>query len=251
MEERKDKIMTTSTPVSLVTGGSRGLGRELVSALLDHGHIVITDGRRAEHISALRARHTDHLDRLHTLIGDITDSDHRRALHDNVNQFGRLDLLVNNASTLGATPLPHLGSQTSDNLRATFETNVMAPHELTTALLPLLRATHGAVVNVTSDAAVDAYPGWGAYSSSKAALEQWSHVLSVEEPHIAVYWVDPGDLRTDLHQQAFPGEDISDRPLPLVAVPGFLTLLDTAAPSGRYRLQEVSGRPLTNAPVAS
>lgn len=242
--------MTTPTPVSLVTGGTRGLGREIVGALLDRGHIVITDGRRAEHIDALRTRHGDRLDRLHTIVGDITDTDHRQALRDTVNNLGRLDLLVNNASTLGATPLPHLAAQSGTNLLTTYETNLVAPHELTTGLLPLLRSTRGVLVNVTSDAAVDAYPGWGAYASSKAALEQWSHVLSVEEPDVSVYWVDPGDLRTDLHQQAFPGEDISDRPLPHVAIPGLLALLDSQPASGRFRLQEVSDHLLTTGSVA-
>ena len=243
--------ITSRTPVSLITGGSRGLGREIVGALLDRGHIVVTNGRRAEHINTLRDRHGDCIDRLHTLVGDITDADHRRALRDMVNRLGRLDLLVNNASTLGATPLPQLGAQDSENLLATFETNVLAPHELTTTLLPILRATRGTVVNVTSDAAVEAYPGWGAYAASKAALEQWSHVLSVEEPDVSIYWVDPGDLRTDLHQQAFPGEDISDRPLPQVAIPGLLTLLDTQPPSGRFRLQELVVDSFTDRSVAS
>jgi len=232
-------ITSPALPVSLVTGGTRGLGRELVTALLDRGGVVITDGRRQEALDRLRGDHPAADSRLRTVRGDVTDPDHRLALRDTVNEFGRLDLLVNNASTLGLTPLPPLGDQRSENLVTTFETNLLAPHALTTTVLPLLRGTRGTIVNITSDAAVEAYPGWGAYATSKAALEQWSHVLAVEEPGVSVYWVDPGDLRTDLHQEAFPGEDISDRPLPEVAVPGFLSLLDERPPSGRFRLQEL------------
>ncbi len=226
--------------VALLTGGSRGLGRVLGHALLSRGWTLITDGRDETSLRALVDAQTGSRDRLITVAGDVTDEAHRTHLRDQVNRLGRLDLLVNNASTLGATPLPRLGRQPADNLADVYRTNVLAPHALTTVLLPVLRANGGTVVNVTSDAAVEAYAGWGAYGASKAALEQWSNVLAAEEPDISVYWVDPGDLRTDLHQEAFPGEDISDRPLPDVAVPGLLHLLDERPPSGRYRAQELT-----------
>ncbi len=223
---------------ALITGGSKGLGRSLGGALLRRGWTVVTDAREAAGLRALERDHPDERERLITIAGDITDGGHRRRLRDEVNALGRLDLLVNNASSLGTTPLPRLGRQSADNLADVYRVNVLAPHALTTVLLPVLRANRGVIINVTSDAAIEGYPGWGAYGASKAALEQWSNVLAAEEPDVSVYWVDPGDLRTDLHQQAFPGEDISDRPLPDVAVPGLLRLVDDRPPSGRYRAQE-------------
>ena len=224
---------------ALITGGSKGLGRALAAALLERGWTVITDARTEADLTELRNAHEAAGDRLVTIPGDVADGDHRRVLRDEVNRLGRLDLLVNNASTLGATPLPRLGGQPAENLADVYAVNVLAPHALTTLVLPVLRANRGVVINVTSDAAVEGYPGWGAYGASKAALEQWSNVLAAEEPDLAVYWVDPGDLRTDLHQQAFPGEDISDRPPPGVAVPGFLHLVERRPPSGRFRAQQV------------
>ncbi|MGI9645240.1 MAG: SDR family NAD(P)-dependent oxidoreductase [Ilumatobacteraceae bacterium] len=224
---------------ALITGGSKGLGRALTEALLDRNWTVVTDARSEIDLAVLRDEHPDVGDRLVTIAGDIADADHRRTLRDEVNRLGRLDLLVNNASTLGATPLPRLGGQPAENLADVYGVNVLAPHALTTLVLPVLRANRGVVINVTSDAAVEGYPGWGAYGASKAALEQWSNILAAEEPDLAVYWVDPGDLHTELHQQAFPGEDISDRPPPSVAVPGFMHLVDHRPPSGRFRAQQV------------
>ncbi len=154
--------------------------------------------------------------------------------------MGELRLLVNNASTLGASPLPPLASYPLDQLGAVFDVNVVAPLALIQAALPALRGSGGAIVNVTSDAAVEAYPGWGGYGLAKAALEQASHVLAVEEPAIRVWWVDPGDLQTSMQQAAFPGEDISDRPLPETVVPAFLRLVEEQPPSGRYRLAELA-----------
>jgi NAD(P)-dependent dehydrogenase (short-subunit alcohol dehydrogenase family) len=167
--------------------------------------------------------------------GDVTDPAHRAALARAARQAGRLDLLVNNAGTLGAAPLPALADYPADELRAAFEVNVIAPIALTQLLLPLLREHGGAVLNITSDAAVEAYAGWGGYGAAKAALEQASNVLAAEEVALRVWWADPGDIRTDMHQQAFPGEDISDRPLPESVVPGFVRLITQRLPSGRYR----------------
>ena len=146
--------------------------------------------------------------------GDVGDPAHRAALVRAAGRTGGADLLVNNAGTLGASPLPALADYPLDELRAAFESNVVAPVALIQALLPSLRQRGGAILNITSDAATGAYTGWGGYGAAKAALEQASNVLAAEENTVRVWWVDPGDLRTRMHQQAFPGEDISDRPLP-------------------------------------
>jgi NAD(P)-dependent dehydrogenase (short-subunit alcohol dehydrogenase family) len=172
--------------------------------------------------------------------GDVTDAAHRRELVAAATRLGGLDLLVNNAGALGPSPLPPLASYPPDALADVLDANVVAPVTLTQLALPLLRASQrGAVLNVTSDAAVEPYEGWGGYGASKAALEQASNVLAAEEPGIRVWWVDPGDMRTRMHQDAFPGEDISDRPPPEESVPGVLALIDRHAPSGRYRAKEV------------
>jgi NAD(P)-dependent dehydrogenase (short-subunit alcohol dehydrogenase family) len=167
--------------------------------------------------------------------GDVTDPAHRAALRRAAEDAGRLDLLVNNAGTLGASPLPALADYPPDELRAAFEVNVIAPIALTQLVLPLLRRDGGAVLNITSDAAVEAYAGWGGYGAAKAALEQASNVLAAEELAVRVWWADPGDMRTEMHQRAFPGEDISDRPEPESVVPAFVRLITERLPSGRYR----------------
>src|SRR5208282_2861605 len=173
------------------------------------------------------------------IAGDVTDPAHRAALRQAAEAAGRLDVLVNNAGTLGATPLPALADYPPGDLRTAFEVNVIAPIALTQLLLPRLRADGGAVLNITSDAAVEAYAGWGGYGAAKAALEQASNVLAAEENLVRVWWVDPGDLRTQMHQQAFPGEDISDRPLPDAVVPAFRKLITERLPDGRYRAAEL------------
>ena len=221
----------TSTPVALITGGSRGLGRALARSLADRGWRLVLDGRDRARLAAV----VEELPAAVAVAGDVTDSAHRDALFVAVEAFGRLDLLVNNASDLGPSPLPRLADHPIDALRTVHETNVIAPLALCQQFLPLLRTSSGAVVNVSSDAAVEAYEGWGGYGSSKAALDQLSAVLAVEEPGLRIYAVDPGDMRTDMHQLAFPGEDISDRPLPEDVVPALLHLLDVAPASGRYR----------------
>ena len=152
---------------------------------------------------------------------------------------GEIDLLVNNAGTLGAAPLPALADYPVEELRAAFEANVIAPIALTQLFLPVLRERGGAILNVTSDAAVEPYAGWGGYGAAKAAIEQASNVLAAEETAVRVWWVDPGDLRTDMHQAAFPGEDISDRPLPESVVPALVRLVTERLPSGRYRAAEL------------
>jgi NAD(P)-dependent dehydrogenase (short-subunit alcohol dehydrogenase family) len=217
----------------VITGGSRGLGRALATALAERGWRLVIDARRTEDLAAVAAG----LSRAVAIPGDVTDPAHRAAIGDAVDS---LDLLVNNASDLGPAPLPSLASYPLDGLRHVYETDVVAPLALTQLLLPKLRAANGTVVNISSDAAVEAYPGWGGYGSAKAALDQISAVLAAEEANLRVYAVDPGDMRTEMHQAAFPGEDISDRPLPESVVPALLALLTQRPASGRVRLADLA-----------
>lgn len=216
--------------IALITGASRGLGRALARGLSTAGWEVIADARDGEALAKALPGAT-------VIPGDVTHAGHREALARAAD--GGLNLLVNNAGTLGAAPLPALADYPLHTLREAFESNVIAPLALTQLLLPALRTRGGAVLNITSDAAVEPYAGWGGYGATKAALEQASAVLAAEEPTIHVWWADPGDLRTDMHQAAFPGEDISDRPTPESVVPGLLKLVTQRLPSGRYRIGEL------------
>jgi len=224
----------------LVTGASRGLGRALAAGLAREGFDLVIDARDAAALDAaagaLRAAGAN----VTAVPGDVTDPAHRAALVAAAS--ARLDLLVNNAGTLGASPLPALADYPPDELRAAFEVNVIAPVALTQLARPLLRTSGGAVLNITSAAAVEASAGWGGYGAAKAALEQASNVLAAEEPTLRVWWADPGDLRTDMHQLAFPGEDISDRPEPASVVPAFVRLVTERLPSGRYRAAHLMPR---------
>jgi NAD(P)-dependent dehydrogenase (short-subunit alcohol dehydrogenase family) len=227
--------MTTRT--ALITGASRGLGRALAAGLAREGYALIIDARDGTALGAAAAQITAGAPgaAVTAVPGDVTDPAHRAALRQAAAAAGGLDLLVNNAGTLGASPLPALADYPLAELRAAFEVNVVAPLALTQLLLPMLRERGGAVLNITSDAAVEAYAGWGGYGAAKAALEQASNVLAAEEVAIRVWWVDPGDLRTDMHQRAFPGQDISDRPLPESVLPAFVRLVTDRLPNGRYR----------------
>jgi NAD(P)-dependent dehydrogenase (short-subunit alcohol dehydrogenase family) len=227
-------MTSTSQPTALITGAGRGLGLALARSLLASGWRVVVDARRTAHLAG-------DLPGAFVVPGDVTDPAHRDALASAVSGLGRLDLLVNNASDLGPSPLPRLADVPLAAARRVLETNVLAPLALTQRLLPLLRASGGTVLNVSSDAAVEAYEGWGAYGSSKAALDQLTAVLAAEEPGLAVYAVDPGDMRTEMHQAAFPGEDISDRPEPEAVVPALLRLIATRPPSGRVRAADLAG----------
>jgi NAD(P)-dependent dehydrogenase (short-subunit alcohol dehydrogenase family) len=229
--------------VAIVTGASRGLGEALATGLARAGWSLVVDGRDALTLDAAA-------DRIRTaaqdgapviaVVGDITDEDHRHDLTAAAFELGGLDLVVNNAGTLGTSPLPSLADYPLDDLRIAFEINVVAPLALLQDTLPLLLdAPRPRVINVTSDAAVEAYEGWGGYGAGKAALEHLGAVLAAEFPTLTVWSVDPGDLRTAMHQAAFPGEDISDRPEPSSAVPGFLELIGSDRPSGRYRVAEL------------
>jgi NAD(P)-dependent dehydrogenase (short-subunit alcohol dehydrogenase family) len=221
-------------PVALVTGGSAGLGRALVTELANQGWLVITDGRRPAAFSGLADRG------IVVVPGDVTDAEHRAALVAEVEAQGRLDLLVHNASTLGPTPLPALGTVKVADLQDVWRTNVGAPIALTAALLPRLLAARGVLVSVSSDAAIEHYPGWGLYGASKAGLDHVMLTFGAENEELTAYAVDPGDMRTAMQQAAFPGEDISDRPLPETVVPHLLALLETRPPSGRYRAADLA-----------
>ena len=237
-------------PTAIVTGASRGLGRALAAALADRGWRLVLDARdgaaleraaaelrgRAERSGDERAARA----RIVALAGDVADPWHRHALIDAAGDA--IDLVVNNASDLGPSPLPPLAELPLDRLEQVLRVNVLAP--LAVAQLALPRLVEGArVVNVTSDAAVEAYPGWGGYGASKAALEQLTAVLAAEHPGLRIYAVDPGDMNTRMHQDAFPGEDISDRPPPEASVPGLLALIEGDLPSGRYAARALAGAP--------
>ena len=227
-------------PVAIITGASRGLGLALATGLAGAGWQLVVDARGAEDLAgAVTELEWGANGQVVGLAGDVTDAEHRRALVAAAGRLGGLDLLVNNAGILGPSPQPALADYPLDALREVYEVNVVAPLALIQLALPALRARQGAVVTVTSDAAVEAYPGWGGYGSAKAAAEQASRVLAAEEPDLRVWWVDPGDLRTRMHQEAFPGEDISDRPLPGTVVPAFHRLLTEAPASGRIRLADL------------
>ncbi len=223
-------------PVGIVTGASRGLGLALTRALDERGWRVVVDARGAKEL----AEATEGLRGVTAIAGDVADADHRRALVEAAgNEIG---LVVNNASLLGPSPQPALADYPLDELRCVYEANVLGPLALLQLALPRLREG-AAILDITSDAGVEAYEGWGGYGSSKAALEQMTAVLAAEHPGLRVYWVDPGDMRTQMQQDAFPGEDISDRPPPEESVPGLLALIEGSLPSGRYRASEVMGAP--------
>jgi NAD(P)-dependent dehydrogenase (short-subunit alcohol dehydrogenase family) len=222
------------TRTAIVTGASRGLGFALTTALVERGWRVVVDARDA---GALAAAFPQPGASIVLVPGDVTDPEHRRAL---VAEAGEsLALLVNNAGGLGPSPLPPLADLPIDALRDLVEVNVLAPLALVQEALPTLRANHGTVLDVTSDASVEPYEGWGGYGATKAALDHLGAVLAAEEPEVRILTVDPGDMRTQMHQDAFPGEDISDRPLPEEVVPAILALLEDDRTSGRYRAQEV------------
>jgi NAD(P)-dependent dehydrogenase (short-subunit alcohol dehydrogenase family) len=223
-------------PVAVITGASQGLGLALAEALADEGWSLVVDARRRERLeqaaTALRAASGDR-GRVVAIAGDVTDPAHRRALAAAAARLGPVALLVNNASTLGASPLPHLDAIDPAVLQRIWEVNVVAPLALLQSLDRQL-APGATIVQITSDAAVEPYDGWGGYGASKAALEHASRVLAVERPDLRVLVVDPGDMRTEMHQDAFPGDDISDVPPPAAAVPGLLELVHSERPSGRY-----------------
>ncbi|HEU4494759.1 MAG TPA: SDR family oxidoreductase [Rubrobacteraceae bacterium] len=221
-----------TTKTALITGASRGLGLALARTLAAEGWNLIIDARGAEDLESARVELAD-LTHVVAIPGDVTDDEHRRSLAGAARELGDLDALVNNASTLGPSPQPALLDYPLETLEEVYRTNTLAPLALIQALRHDLKPG-SRILNVTSDAAVEPYEGWGGYGSSKAALEQLSNILAAENPDLRVYRVDPGDMRTRMQQEAFPDEDISDRPLPEESVPGLVELLTGDLPSGRY-----------------
>jgi NAD(P)-dependent dehydrogenase (short-subunit alcohol dehydrogenase family) len=233
--------MSNSEPrrVALVTGASRGLGRALAGELVRRGWHVVVDARDAARLASA-VDEFQAPDAVTALAGDVSDPAHRRELADAVDKAGGLDLLVNNASVLGPSPQPRLADYPLDILEQVYAVNTVAPVALLQLVLPQLEERGGRIVDVSSDAAVEAYGGWGGYGSAKAALDQLTAVLAVEHPTLRIYALDPGDMATDLQQQAFPGEDVSDRAAPESVVPAVMKLVDGDLPSGRYRAADLA-----------
>jgi len=226
-----------SFKTALITGASRGLGLALARGLASEGWTLIIDARSEEALEEARAELSELIDVI-AVPGDVTNERHRRALAKAAHEAGGLDALVNNASVLGPSPQPNLLDYPLDVLEDVYRTNTIAPLALIQATRSQLRP--GArILNVTSDAGIEPYEGWGGYGPSKAALEHLSAILAAENPSLRVYWVDPGDMRTQMHQEAFPDEDISDRPLPEESVPGLIELLTNDLPSGRYEARDL------------
>lgn len=226
-----------TTKTALITGSSRGLGLALARKLAQDGWTLIIDARGSEDLEAIRSELAEKTT-VTAIPGDVVDEKHREALAKATHEVGGLDALVNNASILGPSPQPELLDYPLDVLEEVYRTNVIAPLALIQAIRRGLKP--GArIINVTSDAAVEPYEGWGGYGSSKAALEQLSRILAAENPTLRVYWTDPGDMRTRMHQEAFPDEDISDRPLPEESVPGMMELLTGERPGGRYEARDL------------
>ena len=223
---------------AIITGASRGLGLALARALARRGWKLVIDARGTDALDAaateLRRRTT-----VESIPGDVSDRSHLMDLVASARRLGDLDLVVNNASMLGPSPQPHLANYPLNTLNDVLKVNTLAPLELIQLALPEL-ASGARIINVTSDAAIEGYEGWGGYAASKAALEQISNVLASEHPGLRVYWVDPGDMNTQMQQEAFPDEDISDRPSPDASVPGLLSLIEDDFPSGRYRARDLA-----------
>ena len=229
--------MTTTAPTALITGASRGLGLALASSLAHDGWALVVDARHPGDLATATASlATGH--QVIPIAGDITDEAHRADLAVAAQSLGGLDLLVLNAGTLGPSPLPPVSRLHLGDLRSTLETNLVAQLGVIQALLPHLRSG-ATLVAITSDAAVEPYEGWGAYGAAKAGFEQLAAVLGSERPDLRILRVDPGDMRTQMHQDAFPGEDISDRPLAEASVPGLRALIERHYPSGRYQVSDV------------
>ena len=237
-DNQEDKNMDdTNVKTALITGASRGLGLALAKAMADREWRLIIDARGRQELEA--ARQTLSLKtQVKAIAGDISDPQHRLALAEVAQDLGGIDVVVNNASILGPSPQPELMDYPLERLEEVFQVNVIAPLGVLQAMRNTLKP--GArILNITSDAGIEAYEGWGGYGASKAALEQLSAVMAAENPSLRIYWVDPGDMRTRMHQEAYPGEDISDRPLPETSLPGLFPLIEGDLPSGRYQARTI------------
>jgi NAD(P)-dependent dehydrogenase (short-subunit alcohol dehydrogenase family) len=224
-------------PLAIITGASRGLGLALSRELARRDWSLVIDARGGRDLERV-ARELGAITEVAAIPGDVSDPRHRLSLVDAAGD--RVDALINNASVLGPSPQPSLAEYSIEEFERVYKVNVIAPLAIAQLVLPRL-PDGGRVINLTSDAAVEPYEGWGGYGSSKAALEQLTAILAVEQPSVRVYTVDPGDMRTRMHQEAFPGEDISDRPPPEASVPGLLELIEGELPSGRYRVSDLVG----------
>jgi NAD(P)-dependent dehydrogenase (short-subunit alcohol dehydrogenase family) len=223
---------TLNHKTALITGASRGLGLEIARHLAQQGWKLLITGRKAAPLLAAQ-RELSQLTTVDAISGDVIDEIHLLQLPERAAALGGIDLVINNASTLGMSPQPHLLDYPIEVIHTIFHTNVIAPLSLLQKVKGQLNP-HAAIINISSDAAVEAYEGWGGYGASKAALDHLTAILTKENPQWRIYSFDPGDMRTQMHQEAFPGEDISDRPLPVEAVPALMKLVDEALPSGRY-----------------
>ena len=225
---------------AIITGASRGFGLALARELAFEGWDLVIDARTgADLADAAEGLREAGSGSVVSIPGDVTDPSHREELIEAATGLGSLELLVNNASSLGPSPLPTLATYPAGAIAEVFAVNVGAPLQLAQEAMVHLRSSQGTVVNITSDAAVEPYEGWGGYGATKAALEQLSNVLAAEEPSLSVYWFDPGDMRTRMHQDAFPGEDISDRPLPEERAPALVRLIKGDYPGGRYTAESL------------
>ena len=225
---------------AIVTGASRGFGLALAIELAHGGWNLVIDARDGSELEPASAAIDDAgAGEVVAIPGNVTDPAHAARLVDAATEAGSFSLLVNNASRLGPSPQPLLADYPLDVLEEVIATNLLAPLRLIQLSLPHLRSIAGTVVNITSDAAVEGYEGWGGYGASKAGLEQLSNVLAAEEPGLTVYWLDPGDMNTRMHQEAFPDDDISDRALPESRVPALIRLIDGRYPSGRYQANDL------------
>ncbi len=231
-------MISTTSKTALITGASRGLGLALARNLAHAGWQLILTGRRAAPLLKIQ-KELSQITTVDAISGDVIDEIHLLQLPERAAALGGLDIVINNASSLGMSPQPKLLAAPNAVIHNVFHTNVIAPLSLLQKVQGQLKP-HARIINVSSDAAIQAYAGWGLYGASKAALDHLSAILAQENPQWKIYWTDPGDMRTQMHQEAFPEEDISDRPLPESTVPGFLRLIQEDLPSGRYLSQELA-----------
>jgi NAD(P)-dependent dehydrogenase (short-subunit alcohol dehydrogenase family) len=224
----------TNKKSALITGASKGLGYALAEHLAQNGWNLLINARNAKQLLEAR-NHLEQFTKVIAISGDVRDELHLLQLAEALesNQW-QPDLVVNNASALGVSPMPHLLDHPVEDLHVIFHTNMIAPISLLQKVKPYLKSD-ATIINVSSDAGAGAYETWGAYGGSKAGLDHMTDILAKEYPAWRFYAFDPGDMRTEMHQAAFPGQDISDRPLPTEqAVPAIIRLIENELPGGRY-----------------